>query len=98
MGTLNDARRKAKRMKLINTDEELQESTRKNKRFMIWKDDTWIHFGIPYKDLMVGTYLDHGDRDIRDKWRARHKKIMKNGKPAWKDKTSPEYYSYRILW
>ena len=25
-------------------------------------------------------------------------KILKNGKPAYKDKTSPEYYNWHLTW
>jgi hypothetical protein len=89
MALIQNIRMKAKRLHLIDNDDELQESTRKNKRYMILHNGKWIHFGVPYDDLMVGTYADHGDKNIRKAWRARHKKIMKNDKPAYKDKTSP---------
>lgn len=95
--SLSDARNKAYQLKLINNDSDIKHSTRKGKRFMIRQGDKYIHFGVwPFSGK--GTYLDHGDDDIRKAWKARHKEIMKDGKPAYKDKSSPEYYSWRILW
>lgn len=72
-------------------------SDKSMKRFMITKNDKIIHFGLwPFKGN--GTYIDHHDEKIRKAWRARHSKINKNGKPAYKDKSSPEYYSWNLLW
>jgi hypothetical protein len=73
-------------------------SKRKGKRFKITlPDGASIHFGsYPYTG--DGTYIDHEDEVIRKNWRARHKKILKKGKPAYKDKSSPEYYAWHILW
>ena len=87
--------RKIAKSKGIN--EEINISKAKNKRFSIVYDGKTINFGLyPFKGK--GTFLDHGDTKIRDAWRARHSKILKNGKPAYLDKTSPEFYSWRILW
>ena len=56
-----------------------------------------INFGLwPFS--ANGTYIDHHDNKIRDAWRARHSKIMKDGKTAYLDKSSPEYYSWNLLW
>lgn len=51
----------------------------------------WPHTG-------KGAFIDHGDEKIKEAWRARHSKIMRQGKPAYLDPESPEYYSWRILW
>ena len=77
---------------------QLDISTRKNKRFVITKPDgTKIHFGVwPFRGF--GTYIDHHNEKLRDAWRARHKHILKDGKPAYLNRNSPEYYSYSILW
>lgn len=66
-------------------------STRKGKRFMIpGPDGKLIHFGQwPLKE---GTFLDHGDKQRREAWYARH---SANGLD---DPYSPAYYSARILW
>lgn len=70
----------------------------KDKRFsIISPSGKKINFGLwPYRG--DGTFLDHENTKIRDAWRARHIKIMKDGKPAYKNKESPEYYSWLILW
>jgi hypothetical protein len=93
---LNEARKIAKAKGIIKQDNELQISNAKNKRFVIIKDGKRINFGV--WPISTGTYLDHKDDKIRTAWRARHSKIMKNNKPAYLDKTSPEYYSWHILW
>lgn len=72
-------------------------STRKNKRMFVDIGDPIkkrIHFGAKGGQ----TYADHRDEKKRKAWRARHSKILKNGKPAYKDKTSPEFYAWHILW
>lgn len=95
--SLEQVRKIAYKKKLITNDDELRQSTRKGKRFMIYDGDKWIHFGAyPYSGF--GTFIDHGNENLRKNWKARHSKIMKDGKPAYKDKTSPEYYSWHILW
>ena len=84
---------------LIKDRNDLKISTHKNKRFMIkpLHNDKFIHFGL-YPFEGHGAYIDHQDNDIRKAWRARHSKIMKNGQPAYKDKSSPDFYSWQILW
>jgi hypothetical protein len=51
----------------------------------------WPHTG-------KGAFIDHGDEKIKEAWRARHSKIMKEGKPAYLNPESAEYYSWNILW
>jgi hypothetical protein len=72
-------------------------SKRKGKRFIVDIGDPTtqrIHFGSKNGK----TYIDHGDKKKRIAWKARHKKIMKQGKPAYLDKSSPEFYSWHLLW
>ena len=65
-----------------------------------------IHFGGPpgskhYKDKtnLLPKSQEHGDKKIRDAWRARHSKIkLKNGKRAIDDPLQPAWHSWRILW
>lgn len=73
-------------------------SNRKGKRFKITlPSGDVIHFGVwPYSGK--GTFIDHRDAEIRKAWRARHSKILKEGKPAYLNKKSPEYYSWNLLW
>ena len=73
-------------------------SRKKNKRFTITRPDgVKIHFGLwPFEG--EGAFIDHGDKKLRTQWRARHRKILKDGLPAYQNPDSPEYYSWRILW
>ena len=68
-------------------------SNRKGKRFYVIYNKP-IHFGSDTNN----TFIDHHDEKIRKAWKARHSKILKDGKPAYKNKTSPEFWSYNILW
>jgi hypothetical protein len=87
--------RKIAKEKGIN--EEINISNVKGKRFSIKVNNKTINFGAwPYK--AEGAYIDHKDESIRKAWQARHSKILKDGKPAYKDKSSPEYYSWNLLW
>ena len=96
--SLQSARRKARIEGLIDNDNDLKESTRKGKRFMIKHNDKWIHFGLwPFSGH--GTYLDHGDDSIRKAWKARHSvNKNNNGIPFYNDRNSPLYYAWHILW
>lgn len=73
-------------------------SSRAGKRFMIKSPDgKWVHFGLwPYRGH--GAYIDHGNERLREAWHARHSKIMRRGAPAYMDPSSPEFYSWWILW
>ena len=73
-------------------------STANNKRFSIRSPTgKLINFGQwPFSGK--GAFIDHGDEKIKEAWRARHSKIMKQGKPAYLNPESPEYYSWNILW
>lgn len=56
-----------------------------------------INFGLwPYTGR--GTFIDHGNEQIKLAWQARHSKILKQGKPAYLNPESPEYYSWNLLW
>ena len=76
---------------------EINISNAKGKRFNIRVDGKLINFGS-YPFSKYGAYIDHHDDDIRNAWRARHSKIMVDGKPAYLNKFSPEYYSWHLLW
>ncbi len=79
-------------------DGEITESKAKGKRFAIKVDGKTINFGVwPYSGK--GTFIDHKDEKLREAWQARHSKILlKDGSPAYKSKTSPDYYAYNLLW
>lgn len=94
---LDVARKIAMNKGIIKSPEELQISKAKNKRFAIKYNNKTINFGLfPFQGK--GSFIDHGDEQIKKAWRARHSKIMKDGKPAYLDKTSPEFWAWRILW
>ena len=78
---------KARRLKL----NQVYESTRKNKKYMIHDGHHFIHFGqMGYED-----YTKHKDDDRRKRYLARATKI----KGDWKeDKYSPNNLSIHILW
>jgi hypothetical protein len=94
---LNKAQKIAKSKNIVNWNT-LEIAKAKDKRFsIISPSGKKINFGLyPFKGQ--GTFIDHGDIKIRDAWRARHSKILKNGKKAYEDKESPEYYNWNILW
>ena len=76
-------------------DFDIQQSTRKNKKYMAkYKYDTeakWIHFGDTryqqYKDstpLKLYAYLDHNDKKRRASYKKRHQKDRLNeGTAGW---------------
>ena len=84
--------------KNIENWETLALSKAKGKRFSIRSPSgKLINFGLfPFNGK--GTFLDHQDTKIREAWRARHSKILKDGKKAYENKESPEYYSWNIIW
>lgn len=86
---------KQKNITNINT---LEISKAKNKRFsIISPSGKKINFGLfPFKGK--GAFIDHKDTKIKEAWKARHSKITIDGKPAYLNKESPEYYSFNLLW
>ena len=75
--------------------QDIGNSWRKNKRFYVLYDDKYIHFG----SKKGKTFIDHNDDKKRKAWKARHKKIInKYGVPFYKIKTSPEFWSWHLLW
>ena len=78
--------------------------TKSNKKYKVVYKGKYIYFGDKryqqYKDKIgyFGKY-DHGDTKRRDTYRARHKNILnKDGKPSYKIKGTPAYYSWHYLW
>jgi hypothetical protein len=70
-------------------------SQRQGKKLYVVYNGREIHFGARgYSD-----FLDHKDEERRQRYRARARgALLKNGKPAYKDKNQPAFYSYYILW
>jgi len=70
-------------------------SRAKGKRFQVKYDGKTISFG----SKSGSTYYDHGDSKKRDAWYARHSKVLNaQGKQVIELKTSPSYWSAKILW
>jgi len=92
------AKAKANAKKAGIDSETLRISNTKGKRFAITVEGKTINFGLwPFSG--EGTFIDHGDTKIREAWYARHSKIkLKDGSMAINTKSSPDYYSSRILW
>lgn len=84
-----------------------KKSNRKDKKYsVITPSGKTVHFGSTryehYKDssgLALYSHLDHNDEKRRDRYRARHAKILlKDGTPAYKNKEQAAYYSWHFLW
>lgn len=86
------------KQKNIKNWETLEISKVKNKRFsIISPSGKKINFGLwPFSGK--GAFIDHEDDTIKKAWKARHSKILKDGKPAYKNMESPEFYSWSLLW
>ena len=78
----------------------VKESTRKNKKYMIQvideetKKSKFVHFGARnYQD-----FLDHKNEKLRQYYRKRHAAIkLKDGSPAYMKRGSPAFFSYYLL-
>lgn len=70
-------------------------SQRLGKKLYVVYKGREIHFGARgYSD-----FLEHKDAERRKRYRLRARGAMlKNGKPAYKDRNQPAFYSYYILW
>lgn len=77
--------------KLFDEPFEFNISTRKNKKYMIkgdFTDNKWVHFG----QMLYEDYTKHKDKERREKF------LNRNRSWANKDKGSPAYLSYYLLW
>lgn len=77
--------------KYFNTPVEIKQSTRKNKKYMIFDGNKWIHFGqLGYED-----FTKHKNKERRKNYLSRSCKIKGN----WKsNKFSPNNLSIHLLW
>ena len=84
-------KRKAKRLGAKSFDF----SIRKNNKYVVEYNDKKIHFGsIKYDD-----YLTHRDKERRDKYLARAKKIKnKQDELTWEKPESANFWRVRLLW
>lgn len=74
--------------------DELGLSKTQNKMYYVKYGGKIINFGAKG----ASTFLDHHNEKLKAAWRARHSKVLKNGQPAYKDKTSPEFWNWHITW
>lgn len=84
------------RAKALNIKGSIFYADRSNKKFMILRPSgKVIYFGDPrYED-----FLDHMDPDRRERYRARASKIRdKKNRLTYKNRNSPNFYSYHLLW
>ena len=90
---VNMQRLRAKAMELGALDFGI--SDRKDKKFYVLYNGRVINFG----SKQGKTFIDHGDEKIKNAWIARHSKIKnKEGELVINLKTSPSYWSRKILW
>ena len=68
---------------------DLQYSVHKNKKYYVVYKGRNIHFG----DSRYADFLIHKDRKRRANYRARS-----SARPTIGDKSSPDYWSYHLLW
>jgi hypothetical protein len=70
-------------------------SDRKDKKFYVLYNGRVINFGSKHGR----SFIDHGDENIKNAWYARHSKIKNmTGELVINLKTSPSYWSHKILW
>ena len=71
-------------------------SNKPGKRFFVIYKSERIDFGSDSRE----TFFDIKDKDKRKNWYARHSTNInkKTGKPFIQEKTSPLFWSSRLLW
>lgn len=85
-----------KRLQELNVPfEDVQLSSRPNKKIMVVINGKKIHFGA--KNSI--THIEQQNEKKRDAYRARASKITnKNGEYTYKIKYTPNYLSFFVLW
>ncbi len=77
-----------KKYQELYNDDNIAISTRKDKKYMVYHNGKWIHFGqFGYED-----FTKHKDENRRQLF------LKRNHKWKLKDKYSSAYLSYWILW
>ena len=74
----------------------LEPSKRKNKKYVVTlQDGQKIHFG----DRRYSDYTLHEDEERRERYRKRAREIRnEKGEKTYLDRTSPNFWSYNLLW
>lgn len=84
---------RAKALKLGAT--EFGQSNAKGKKYYVIYQDKKINFGAKG----MSDYTIHKDLERRRRYRARHSKIkLKDGRYAYKVKTSASFWSWNLIW
>lgn len=75
--------------------EDIINSWRENKKYAVFYNNKWIHFG----DVRYQDYTTHRDKNRRDSYRSRAAGIVnKYGQHTYKNKNSPNFWAYHLLW
>ena len=91
MSSLREKQKKA----LLFGASNLQKSSRKNKKFVVSYGGKEIHFG----DKNAEDYYQHKSKKRRESYLKRARGIRdKQGRQTYRDKTSPNFWSYWINW
>ena len=70
-------------------------SRKKDKKYLVVYRNKTVHFGSKF----MSDFTFHKDEARRRRYRARHSKILlKDGRPAYKDKNQAAYWAWHILW
>ena len=89
---MNSDIKKVNKLSRLLYNETVEQSTRKNKKYMILNDDNkYIHFG----DSRYEDQTKHQDKERLKNYLSRATKIKGNWK---KDKYSPNNLSINLLW
>jgi hypothetical protein len=72
-------------------------SPKKNKRFRVYMDDNkYYDFGL--ENPVIGTYIDHHNKQIRENYRKRHLGNKREFELISNLILSPALFSYYLLW
>jgi hypothetical protein len=72
-------------------------SPKKNKRFRVYMDDDkYYDFGL--ENPVIGSYIDHHDKQIRENYRKRHLGNKRECELISNLIPSPALFSYYLLW
>lgn len=75
--------------------DDIVDSWRQHKKFAVFYNDKWIHFG----DNRYDDYTTHGDPDRRASYQNRASKITnKYGEYTYRNKNYANYWAYNLLW
>ena len=94
-GEMNPKFNVVKKLAKKHGSDNVRISKKKNKKYDVLYDGKWISFG----DDRYQDFLEHKDSLRRYNYRRRASKITnKEGEYTYKNKKSPNYWSYHILW